>query len=41
MQLAARDELILVSIRLPRIAMAVMVGALLATAGTIHAGPVS
>jgi iron complex transport system permease protein len=35
---AARDELILVSIRLPRIAMAAMVGALLATAGTLMQG---
>lgn len=36
--LAARDHLILLSIRLPRIAMASMVGALLAAAGTTMQG---
>jgi iron complex transport system permease protein len=35
---AARDRLILLSIRLPRIVLAVAVGALLATAGTIMQG---
>jgi iron complex transport system permease protein len=35
---AARDQLILLSIRLPRLAMASMVGALLASAGTIMQG---
>jgi len=36
--LAARDELILLSIRLPRVVMAAMVGALLATAGAYMQG---
>jgi iron complex transport system permease protein len=36
--LAARDQLILLSIRLPRVAMAASVGALLATAGTMMQG---
>ncbi len=36
--LAARDQMILLSIRLPRIAMAASVGALLAAAGTIMQG---
>ncbi len=35
---ASRDELVLFSIRLPRIVMAAMVGALLATAGTLMQG---
>jgi len=35
---AARDQLILLSIRLPRVAMASVVGALLATAGTVMQG---
>ena len=38
--LIERDRLVLWSIRLPRIAMACMIGAMLAAAGTMHAGPV-
>jgi iron complex transport system permease protein len=37
--LAARDQLILLSIRLPRVVMASVVGALLASAGTMMQGP--